>query len=86
MDAKGPQRIEAPWNAAQVMALNSYQQLGYVHPFTCRDRGDGSHEGESELLATENGWVCSQCPYTQNWAYGFMLYTPPNPMEVLGGR
>ena len=27
---------------------------------------------ETCLIATENGWLCPVCGYTQNWAHSFM--------------
>jgi rubredoxin len=73
-----PRLIRAPFTPSQVKALNDYQHSGLMHPFTCRNRGDGSHrprKGEDlgELVATEAGWVCQDCDYTQDWAHGFML-------------
>lgn len=28
---------------------------------------------ETSLIATEKGWVCPVCDYTQNWAHDFMV-------------
>lgn len=60
--------IHAPWTPAQVEALNTYQRSGYFHPYTCGKRDQWEH-GEGELIATENGWVCPDCSYTQDWAH-----------------
>ena len=27
---------------------------------------------QTNLIATENGWICPVCDYTQNWAHNFM--------------
>lgn len=65
----------APWSLSDVDALNAYQGRGDMHPFTCPADGNyGSHKHSDRriLLATEKGWVCEMCPYTQNWAHTFM--------------
>lgn len=61
-------KIEAPWTAAQVDALNLFQQDKFIHPFTCPDH----HEGERALVATRAGWICCHCSYTQTWAHAYM--------------
>lgn len=68
-------KIEPPWDLATVEALNAYQEAGRMHPFTCPNRGDESHaenEYDGELLATEDGWLCQSCDYSQTWAWEFM--------------
>lgn len=60
-------KVQGPFTPDQVTALNTYQHNGQFHPFTCGN--DSSHR---VLLATENGWVCEDCGYTQLWAHGFM--------------
>jgi hypothetical protein len=72
-------KIEAPWTAQQVLALNHWQHRGDVHPFTCGNRDDHPPDnGErGRLLATENGWVCPLCDYTQTWAFAEMAVWPP---------
>lgn len=65
----------APWTTEQVAALNRWQ-AGPMHPFTCFNWGDGSHRWATDLgvlVATEQGWVCPDCNYTQDWAHEFML-------------
>lgn len=58
-------KVIAPWTAEQVAALNRWQRLGYVHPFTCPNGWN--------LVATTAGWVCpGTCGYTQDWAHDFM--------------
>jgi hypothetical protein len=27
---------------------------------------------QTNLIATEGGWICPVCDYTQNWAHNFM--------------
>lgn len=68
--------IEAPFTAAEVEALNRFQQQPWFHPFTCPQRGDGKHHSNPVdlglLRATEQGWICEDCSYTQTWAHAFM--------------
>lgn len=61
--------IFAPWTKEQVDGLNRYQKSGLFHPFTCAN----DHGGDRVLVATEKGWVCERCAYTQNWAHEFMV-------------
>ena len=78
MDAK---QIKAPFTAEQVKALNDFQH-GPWHPFTCGTVGchqtiklknyDRPFEVSTTLIATEAGWICPNCDYTQNWAWDFM--------------
>jgi hypothetical protein len=59
----------------EVASLNAYQNERVFHPFTCAsgNRTDSNHlDGEGVLLATEDGWTCPFCPYTQNWAHNWM--------------
>lgn len=63
----------APWTPEEVVALNRWQS-GPFHPFTCPHRRDG-HRTTTDigvLVATERGWVCPDCGYTQDWAHDFM--------------
>lgn len=83
--------INVPFTTAQVENLNSYQQAGRYHPFTCCsaysaedgcERSLGTSEGL--LQATNNGWVCPCGKYTQNWAHESMsLPQGPDPFESL---
>lgn len=61
---------KAPWTPDQVDALNAYQRLGYVHEFTCPN--NHGPKQSRVLEATEVGWKCLFCDYTQDWAHGFM--------------
>lgn len=69
-------QINAPWTDEQVSALNNFQRAGKMHPFTCANRGDGSHREHNGdlggLEATPEGWVCVSCDYTQTWAHDLM--------------
>lgn len=64
--------ILAPWTDEQVTSLNEFQTMGFMHPFTCRV---GSSHGPGYLLATTNGWQCTEknCDYNQTWAHAFMV-------------
>lgn len=74
-------KVTAPFTAEQVEALNTYQNAGLFHPFTCgNDRTDeahiayqAEHGGDfGQLVATPDGWVCPVCDYRQDWANPFM--------------
>jgi hypothetical protein len=72
--------VRASFTTQQVEALNAFQKLGYIHPFTC----EYAHPEGRNLRATEDGWHCTYpgCAYTQNWAYEFMTVKdlhPPMP-------
>jgi hypothetical protein len=77
-------QVQAPWSDDQVDALNAWQQLDHVHPFTCPE----DHlAGAVSLVATPTGWVCPQgkCKRTQSWAYRLMLDAsqhPANPLQL----
>lgn len=68
-----------PWSAQQVEELNRSQGDGTHHGYTCpHDHGEDSRI----LLATEDGWTCPSCDYTQNWfragAIGRIAFLAPN--------
>lgn len=74
-------RLSRPFTKEQVKALNEFQNNEWHHPFTCGgDRMDAAHRSYQaihggdfgQLVATEHGWVCPVCGYTQSFAYGFM--------------
>ena len=70
-------KITAPFSDAQVEALNEYQKIGIMHPFTCgnenkRKKCKLSDIHEGILIATTKGWVCPDCGYKQDWAHDFM--------------
>lgn len=56
--------------------MNEFQRVGRFHPFTCANRSDGGHNRDlgdlGTLVATEDGWICPSCDYTQDWAHPFM--------------
>mgnify|MGYP001241801252 CR=1 FL=1 len=68
--------ITAPFTEAQVTRLNEWQKNKKVHPFTCGQCRDADPEfplrDQHELVATEDGWICPTCDYTQDWAHDFM--------------
>ena len=63
------QIIKAPFTDEHVKKLNEYQNLGIMHEFTCAN----GHGGKRVLTATNNGWVCPTCNYTQDWFHSFMV-------------
>jgi len=78
------EQVFAPFSPEQVQNLNEFQcrvngGMSF-HPFTCQNRGDGNHGEEGGdrgvLIATEAGWVCPHCDYTQNWAHANMAKKP----------
>lgn len=60
--------VFAPWTVEQVKSLNGFQKSGVWHEFTCGN----NHAMDDTLVATEAGWVCPNCDYTQDWAHDFM--------------
>lgn len=68
------EKITAPWTQKEVNALNHFQAIDLMHPFTCPN-----HDSETLLVATVDGWVCSKdCGYHQNWAWQVMTEFPTN--------
>jgi hypothetical protein len=65
--------LRAPWTPEQVAILNRWQECGDVHPYTCgsgyRTNKSIHPDGEGKLVATESGWICPNCDYTQGWAH-----------------
>jgi hypothetical protein len=49
------------------MALNQFQRLQNVHPFTC-----GENFNHEPLVAGPHGWLCIDCGYRQGWAHASM--------------
>jgi hypothetical protein len=77
--------MKAPWTPQQVAALNRYQASGFAHPFTCGNRSRDTHPTIANgdfgvLVATEYGWKCPDCDYTQDWAHDGMLNEPIDPL------
>lgn len=74
--------LRAPFSPTQVEALNRWQATRRVHPFTCGNRENHPLDPEGDygvLVATESGWVCRHCDYTQSWAHDFMTTTIGEP-------
>ncbi len=67
----------APWERREVVSLNAFQDARVMHPFTCRRRDEVTHRWNGNdfgvLVATEAGWTCLDCDYTQDWAHTFMV-------------
>lgn len=72
--------MKTSWTQEQVDALNQRQREGKFHPYTCGTVDCGEYvtasnwRGQehsvffrSELTATQKGWVCLKCGYTQDW-------------------
>jgi hypothetical protein len=69
--------LVAPWSPEVTATLNRFQTEAHFHPFTCANRGDGEHQERDnadlgQLIATDQGWVCADCDYSQDWAHNFM--------------
>lgn len=60
-------QIHKPFTDDQVDSLNEYQTSDVCHPFTC-----GGEACRNVLVATNDGWTCPSCDYTQDWAHEFM--------------
>ena len=61
----------APWTDKQIELLDRVQNPHkgdlLLHPYTCANQW---HKDQVELVPTKSGWICPDCPYTQNWAWG----------------
>lgn len=62
------EHVSSPFTDEQVVKLNEYQTFQKFHPYTCGN--DSTHK---PLVATNNGWVCLDCDYTQDWAHRMTL-------------
>lgn len=71
-DAVDHHLLRAPWDAGQVAGLNRFQS-GPFHPYTC------GNDSRHILTATQLGWVCPQCDYTQDWVSDFAATCASNP-------
>lgn len=72
--------IHAPFTPEQVEALNRWQRNPLLHPYTCGKRTGHPWDPEGDygvLVATEAGWICRHCDYTQDWALAMMLLEWP---------
>ncbi|MFI5107277.1 MAG: hypothetical protein ACHP78_00360 [Terriglobales bacterium] len=69
-----PEPAKRVFTPEEVKSLNAFQRAGVRHPYTCGwDHRDANHlDGEGVLLATERGWICLYCDYTQEWASSSM--------------
>ena len=78
--------LMAPFSPDEVQRLNEWQTQTNPglkgHPFTCPNRYDTPHRQAGGdlgiLIATEDGWVCPDCDYTQDWAH-LLMGMPPEP-------
>lgn len=75
------QDMSTEWSRETVTALNELQTgARFGHPYTCPNRGDGRHHDNGHdigcLVATEHGWVCPDCDYTQDWAHASSVDLP----------
>jgi len=85
--------IKAPFTPEQVERLNWYQTKSGWHPFTCGTigcqetvniEGHPPFKVSTTLIATEQGWKCPKCDYTQDWAHSFMVaHNFPTPNELI---
>ncbi len=72
-DAPAPRPAKTVFTLDEVKSLNAFQRAGVRHPYTCLRGRDRNHlDGEGVLLATEHGWICLYCEYTQESALEFM--------------
>lgn len=68
--------VRAPWTAEQIAALNAWQGLGYVHPYTCG-------MCRAVLTATAEGWECPECGCRQDWTHAFSADVSKHPRDPL---
>jgi hypothetical protein len=83
--------VTDPFTADQVASMNGYQASGTGHEFTCGY--DPCRRGTTDprslyapLRATQSGWRCDWCGYTQNWAFEFMTdrsWQSPGPWALI---
>lgn len=76
-------RIKAPFDKQQILALIAWQYADDTEAFVCPHgatrrhvtRGSWPEKARRGLLVPdyERGWICLDCDYTQDWAYDFML-------------
>jgi rubredoxin len=59
-----------PWTDEQIELLNGYQNCGRLHPYTCTGGfRDSDCPGDTNLVATRDGWKCPVCGRLQPWAW-----------------
>ena len=57
----------------EVRSLNAFQRSRVRHPYTCVNGRRSNHlDREGVLVATERGWLCPYCDYTQTSARAWM--------------
>jgi hypothetical protein len=72
-------RRVAPFSAEMVTSLNEFQAGTIWNPVRCGNTGC-----RRVLVATESGWRCPNCSYTQNWAEAWMADgTWRNALDIL---
>jgi len=70
--AKARERVAAPFTAEQARSLNTFQQRGEFHSFTCGG-GGGPCSGQPLTAIPGAGWVCLRCNvFAQDWAWRWM--------------
>lgn len=71
----------APFTDKEVDQLQSFQDYGNFHPFTC---GNG-HPRQVNLTPDNEGWVCpvDNCDYEQAWAW-IAMFDPKNLLGSYG--
>lgn len=55
---------KAPFKKKEISNINKYQNLGIIHPLTCKN----DHRKDNVLVPEEQGLVCPTCGYVQTWA------------------
>lgn len=64
-----PETTPPIWTEAEVERLNAHQADRRSHAYTCP--GDlPVCDGQRDLVATRDGWVCRCGEYRQGWAHG----------------
>lgn len=79
-------RVTAPFSVSQIHALQRYQTLNHVHPFTCINSRRLDH-GWLPMFASRLGFICPYCEHRQNWAHSFMAdmaQHPKPPASIIG--
>lgn len=89
-----PALVSAPFSAEQVQRLNERQchvegpLAAPFHPFTCPHRNEPGHSSAGGdlglLIATEDGWVCPSCDYTQSYTYPGMIAPARSDTAIMG--
>jgi hypothetical protein len=66
---------EAPWTNEQVANIQSFQDSGRMHPFTCANQASHIDGSRDPLEPHIYGMVCKAdgCGYIQTWVHDFMV-------------